>query len=666
MIGKKLGNRYECLERIGGGGMAVVYKAKDILLDRLVAVKILRPQYAVDDDFVRRFRREGQAAASLSHHNIVSIYDVGVEDEDIHYIVMEYVEGTTLKEYINQYGPLPVEEAIYITRQIAEALDHAHQNHIIHRDIKPHNILIGKRSRKIKVTDFGIARAVTSATITQTGSVIGSVHYFSPEQARGGITGEKSDLYSLGVVLYEMLTGQLPFSGDSPISVALKHLQENFVEPREINPDLPQSVENIVMRSLLKEPSRRYSSARELIKDLDTCLNSSRLMEEKFHTQPIDDEEATKVMPTIGSDLVDTKVIQAASTTSKSAEQEEDDEDEDEELEEEKKPRSKKALWTKIGIISLVILILGFTAYQGFKFISILFTPEEIILENVEGLPYEDAVRILTDQGVQIGTTSERISDTVEEGHIISQTPIAGASVRKNSYVSLTKSVGRERTQMPTVENLSQSAAERLLSQNGFEDIVIEKIYHDDIAMGIVISQEPAAEEWVISDETSVKLVVSEGRRVFEMPDLIGKRSTEATSILLEHNLVLDEIKRELSDVAEGQVFRQHPVDPGQEVAEGTPITIWVSDGYIEQEREKTVEISVAPPEPNDSEERPETKVTIIVQDVNGQRRFIENEIIHEPKSYQVNLTVSRDRNAFIYIIQDGEPHPEISVGFDD
>lgn len=223
MIGLTLSGRYELLARVGGGGMALVYKARDLLLNRFVAVKVLRQQFTHDDDFVKRFRREAQAAASLSHPNIVSIYDVG-QVEDTHYIVMEFIDGANLNEIIRDRAPLQVDEAVKITAQICDALEHAHHNQIIHRDIKPHNILIGNNGR-VKVTDFGIARAVTSSTITQTGSVIGSVHYFSPEHAKGVATGEKSDLYSLGIVLYQMLTGRLPFLGESPISVALKHLQ---------------------------------------------------------------------------------------------------------------------------------------------------------------------------------------------------------------------------------------------------------------------------------------------------------------------------------------------------------------------------------------------------------------------------------------------------------
>lgn len=270
MEGKRLSGRYEILNRIGGGGMAVVYKAKDMSLHRNVAVKILSESLSNDSEFIRRFSREAQAAASLSHPNIVNVYDVG-RDGYTHFIVMELVEGPTLKQYIQEQGPLSVEEAAEIAIQICDGLSNAHENGIVHRDIKPHNILLGSNGR-VKVTDFGIARAASSSTITQTGSVMGSVHYFSPEQARGGVVTEKSDIYSLGIVLYEMLTGQIPFDGDSAIAIALQHLQEPVVDPRSINPEIPDNIVKILLRALEKDPEMRYTSVRAMMQDIRYAL----------------------------------------------------------------------------------------------------------------------------------------------------------------------------------------------------------------------------------------------------------------------------------------------------------------------------------------------------------------------------------------------------------
>lgn len=299
MEGKKLGGRYEIDSRVGGGGMAMVYKARDVLLNRFVAIKVLNESLSNDSEFIRRFSREAQAAASLSHPNVVNVYDVG-RDGYSHYIVMELVEGPTLKEYIQDNGPLPVEEAAAIVVQICEGLAHAHDNQIVHRDIKPHNILLGSKGR-VKVTDFGIARAASSSTITQKGSVMGSVHYFSPEQARGGAIGEKSDIYSLGVVLYEMITGELPFDGDSAISIALKHLQEPVEDPRKYNPDLSDEFTNIILKALEKDPAERFSSSRAMMQEvkqvvkIDYPLELTWLKQIKRKEREIDEESQLHV-----------------------------------------------------------------------------------------------------------------------------------------------------------------------------------------------------------------------------------------------------------------------------------------------------------------------------------------------------------------------------------
>lgn len=633
VIGNKLGGRYEILDRIGGGGMAVVYKAIDILLNRVIAVKVLRPQYAIDDDFVYRFRREAQAAASLSHPNVVSIYDVGVEG-DVHYIIMEYVEGSTLKEYITSNGPLSLEEAIEFTRQIAEALDHAHHNQIIHRDIKPHNILMGS-NRRVKVTDFGIARAVTSSTITHTGSVLGSVHYFSPEQARGGLTGEKSDIYSLGIVLYEMLTGKLPFSGDSPISVALKHLQESYTEPRELNSEIPQSVENVILRSLAKDPLQRYASARELIKDLDTCLDRARMSEEKHIIPHQDDDEATKVIPVINEGMFDTKIAKKRSKV----DEEEDDWEEEEE-------RSKGAIWIKLGISLVIIFLLGFGVYQGYNYVTGLFYVEDIEVENVTNLSVEDATFILEQQGLGADTTRSVTSDEVEEGNIISQFPVAGSPVKVNTSVRLTVSLGKEKERMRSLVELHESTASRLLLN--YADVVIQEEEHERVPAGHVIRQDPEAEQMVIPDETIVTLVISSGKGKFEMPNLIGLSQTEAEATIERNNLVLESIEEDYGEVPEGEVYRQHPVDPGQEVEAGTQITIWVSKGYKETTREKTEQITVI------VEEDEIARVVIFVSDVNGEEQQVLNKEIEATETFTIPVEVSRDKEATIRVFKDG------------
>ena len=303
MIGKVLGARYEIIEKIGGGGMALVYKAKCQLLNRYVAVKVLRDEFTNDEEFIKKFRHESQAAASLSHPNIVNIYDVGSEG-DIYYIVMEYIKGKTLKEIINENGKLSSEQTVNYSIQIAEALQHAHNNHIVHRDIKPHNIMVTEDGR-IKVTDFGIARAVTSTTMTNTSSVIGSVHYFSPEQARGKFTDEKSDIYSLGIVMYEMITGKVPFEGESPISIALKHVEEEIVSPRTTDDTVPENIEYIIMKCVRKNQSERYKNAGELLKDLRKVKYTNGKIDFVEDTNEFD--SATRIIPVVngGEEVVD-------------------------------------------------------------------------------------------------------------------------------------------------------------------------------------------------------------------------------------------------------------------------------------------------------------------------------------------------------------------------
>ena len=315
--GRLIGNRYEILERIGNGGMATVYKSRDHVLNRNVAVKVLKEEFTTDAEFVKRFNIEAQSAASLTHPNIVSIYDVGSED-DIHYIVMELVQGKTLKEIIMDEGVLPWKWTVNIAIQIASALEVAHRNNIVHRDIKPHNIIITEDGTA-KVTDFGIAKAVSNSTITSFGSTIGSVHYFSPEQARGGYTDAKSDLYSLGVVMYEMLTGKVPFDADTPVSIALKHMQEKAIEPKVINPTIPDSINKIIIKAMEKEPNLRYISATEMLNDLKEVIKNPNgnfvvmnavVQEDK--TRVISTEEANKeVIPWRGEGVEEVEETEA-------------------------------------------------------------------------------------------------------------------------------------------------------------------------------------------------------------------------------------------------------------------------------------------------------------------------------------------------------------------
>jgi len=484
MEGRKLGGRYEILYRVGGGGMAVVYKAKDLLLNRYVAIKVMNESLSNDTEFIRRFSREAQAAASLSHPNVVNVYDVGREGH-IHYIVMEYVEGPTLKEYIQENGPLPPEDAVHIASQICDALAHAHDNQIIHRDIKPHNILLGKNGR-VKVTDFGIARAATSSTITQTGSVMGSVHYFSPEQARGGVIGEKSDLYSLGIVMYEMVTGELPFDGDSAIGIALKHLQEPVVAPRELRPDLPDNVNQVILKAMEKDPERRFASARAMMQELQHILpgveylqpgwvqNAARSREaEEWQPQPAVDEELepevdvreTEAIPPVGDQTLSRleRLRHAPADKEKTLLQRT--------VVWLENARANMPWWQKVlfGLFTFFVIItlsiLGFNAAMG------IFTggnddstppanarPNTVKMADLTGKQLDEAKKWLKDNGFKEPVEKVEQNGRYDHNEVIDQDPSPGDEVvPKNAEVTLTVNSNENMIQVMDFRGIYQS-----------------------------------------------------------------------------------------------------------------------------------------------------------------------------------------------------------------
>lgn len=656
MIGQTLGGRYEVLERVGGGGMALVYKARDLLLDRIVAVKVLRPQFAHDEDFVRRFRREARSAASLSHPNIVGIYDVG-QDGDAHYIVMEYVEGRNLNEVIRERAPLQVEEAVRIAAQICEALEHAHQNQIIHRDIKPHNILIGNNGR-VKVTDFGIARAVTAATITQTGSVVGSVHYFSPEHAKGVATGEKSDLYSLGIVLYQMLTGRLPFLGESPISVALKHLQEPFEQPRKVNPHIPQSVENIILRAMRKNPQERYQSAREMLDDLETCLRPERL-----HEAPLrfaDDEmEKTRVMPAIRPSMHavgSESGREAAVSGVASGEPEEGNDDADEE------PRRRR--WVMPTVLSVMALIMIGVLVWGVMALQKQLRPKDVQVPDVIGKPLAEAIAILTEAGLQVDDeVDRRPHDFYEEGIVIDQSK-QGITVKEGSLIRLTVSSGPETVPMPALTGQMLEDAKLLLKTYGVEENRIETIErHDDSKPGTVLAQQPAEGESFNPKRDTVRLTVSLGVEEVEMPYLIGYTVEQARARIEQAGLRLPKqnIIREPSYEPKGIVFKQFPAEQGEKVAKGTEVTIWVSDGYPDDVIVQPFRVTVSPAEDGKS-----STVEILYSDARGENQKLKPKKIKSATTFSVELVLSPDKDGLITVMRDGVFVESFQVRYED
>jgi eukaryotic-like serine/threonine-protein kinase len=597
IIGKRISGRYKIKDMIGGGGMANVYLAHDMILDRDVAVKMLRLDFANDDEFIRRFHREAQSATSLAHPNIVSIYDVGEED-GLYYIVMEYVDGQTLKQYIQQHAPVPVEEALNIMQQLTSAISNAHHNHIVHRDIKPHNILIDS-SGTVKITDFGIAMALSATSITQTNSVLGSVHYLSPEQARGGMANKKSDIYSIGIVMFELLTGRLPFSGESAVSIALKHLQSETPSLKRWNPQIPQSVENIVLKATAKDPFHRYDNVDEMEDDLRTALDSKRLNEGKFVIP--EDDEATKAIPIITNDRpyhnLDETIVRK-----------------DEPASQEPKGKPEKKKKKKWPIILTLLFLLILTA--GIVMVTMgpdIFGPKEKEVPDVSGMEVEDAVAELMSAGFIIGDRKEISDDEVEEGNVIRTNPEAGKMIKEGNEIDLYISTGKEEMELSDYTERMYDDVVTLLEGKNFKDIEKEE-EHDDSEAGTILEQYPPAGESVIPEDTILEFKVSKGPELVTLRDL--KESNESSLDFYEEStgLVIESSEAFHETVPAGLVISQDP-KPGTELKPGSKVSVVISKGQEPVPKEKTLEITV-PYEPK--EEGIPQVIEIYMTDVNN------------------------------------------------
>ena len=509
-----LGNRYEVIRKIGDGGMAFVYEAKDRLLNRIVAVKVLRPEFVDDEEFLAKFKREAEAVANISHPNIVNVYDVGC-DGKVNYIVMEYVDGQNLKEIIKNEGTLDEYTALDITKQIAKALGAAHKKGVIHRDIKPHNILISSEGRNVKVADFGIAKAATNSTMTNIGSIIGSVHYFSPEQAKGKSVKNNADLYSLGIVLYEMLLGKVPFKGDSPISIALQHINEDIEFSSEEKTKIPQSIRTLIKKLTEKDPDDRYQSSEEVIEDIEYIEQNIDLDFIKQY-----DDFATRRIPPV--EIVDNsnKFKTVAKEPKKEIEKDFIKPEKEEVDNYSRKPKKKKRKGFKGAFVGLLVLVmLGITGVvtNGFGLLNNNKDSDVIITPNLVNMSLENANKVINNLDLKL-VISDRNDPVVEKNHVISQSPAEGTELKKGDTVTIVISLGPEELSSPALIGFSLEDAKKILSEKGLSLGSVSYDYSEIYKEGTVIDQNPVAGLGNIKKGDAVNVVVSKGPRPQEKP----------------------------------------------------------------------------------------------------------------------------------------------------
>lgn len=617
MIGKIFNNRYKIIEKLGSGGTSIVYRGQDLLLNRMVTVKILREEYASNADFVRRFRHEAQAVASLSHSNIVAVYDVGFE-ENMHYIVMEFVEGESLKEYIRRKGAIPVPEACNIITQILAGVQHAHEHGIIHRDLKSHNILLSKDGRA-KVTDFGIAVGMSDVTLTYNTSsrIMGSVHYISPEQVQGQAVTEKSDIYSVGVIFYEMLTGRLPFLGETPISIAMQHVQGELILPHQINPKVPMGISYVVMRAMRKNPDARYDSAEDMAKAVRAAYSG----------ESVDSEE---VVPTFEEGEQINKVIPKNTKRNEEA-------------------TGKKGLFAKgkLNTPRLVLLIAGVVVLialivVGIRFLTIMGPGSPAVMPQVVGLSLSDAESRLAEEELVADVTY--VDSTEEADTVIGQDIAEGEEVERGSSVGLTVSNGISGPEMPDLIGVTRRIAELTLANRGITATITEE-YDDEVPVNEVIYQHPV-EGTIITENTAVELIISLGPEPEDifMPNLLGKTLEEARPIIEEYQLDVVETKYASStEYYEGQICEQS-IQPNASTQTGVEITITVSEGPGPQAKNHTAYYMV----PDDGETH---EVVIEVVDSNGTRQVYNEE--HDPGTF-VDYTFEYYGTGSMNILLDG------------
>lgn len=618
-IGTILLNRYEILEQIGEGGMATVYKAKCHTLDRLVAIKVLKSEYAEDEEFVKKFMMECQSAAKLNHPNIVGIYDfheIELDGKPVYFIVMEYIDGITLKELIEKKGFIPEEEAVDIALQILEALKEAHSHGVIHRDIKPHNIMISK-SGIVKVTDFGIARATSNHTMTTTMDAIGSVHYFSPEQARGAFTDQRTDIYSFGIVFYEMLTGKRPFVGENPVTIAMKHIQEDITPPGELNEEISEGVERVVLKCTMKKQAERYQNVEEIITDLKSTAGSKRTF---VPSDVIDDSlDQTRVIPTAEIDKMVQKNKKVKINKNDDYYDDDDDyddddfddddyyDDDDDDYYDDYDDYGKKK---KLGIIPIVLgvlaafvlttgLYLGFTKLKQIQKDSIV---QEIALPNLIGKTEAEARKAVQDMGLKFEVKSETTDSSKPYG-VLSQDPQSGMTVKQNSTVYVVLNVDSKATKLDSYVGMKLEEIESKVKELGLK---IEVDYvDDDSEENTILAQNPIAGSSITEGDT-LYLSISNGKGAEEnlVPNVLGMNFDDAKKMLEEKGLIVKDAVYVASEETEKDRVLSQSIEANQTFENGDTIELNVSKGPEEKPEENEEKPNEEPTE----EEKPEDK----------------------------------------------------------
>lgn len=590
--GKIISNRYEIIEKVGNGGMATVYKARDTILNRYVAVKVLRDEFTTDEEFIKRFNTEAQSAARLAHANIVSVYDVG-QEYNVYYIVMELIQGKTLKQIIAEEGALPWKWTVNIASQICSALDMAHRNGIVHRDIKPHNIIITEDGMA-KVTDFGIAKAVSNSTITAFGTTLGSVHYFSPEHARGGYTDAKSDIYSLGVVMYEMVTGKVPFDADTPVSVALKHMQEDPIPPIELNERIPVALNEIILKAMKKDAGLRYASASEMLKDLNMVMKDPN---GNFVNQKNVDDY-TRVIPVVSDDMIEEE--RQNSATSRRTKQKEEVEKSKLGIYFDEHPGAKKVALILGPILAILLCALIF--WGSLKLTTKLLgidgnganNSSTVEIAEVTGKSATEAKQILDSKGIKYEIVEEYSAD-VPEGNVIKQDPVAGRSYdkEKSRPVTLTISKGKKIVKVPAKDQIVGKTEEEAKQAIEAAELKVEVKTETSMTVpeGTVIKMEPDANTEVDADSVVVIYVSSgTGLEKVTVPYVVDKNIEDAKKELTEKKLEVNVIYEEDTSKSNGVVLKQS-LEVGSVVEEGNSITLTVNK--IQEIKEGTVNIHV-------------------------------------------------------------------------